>query len=70
MASHSTFCSSFDCIIAQLLAVAGALAVLGLWTLSRRVSRGRQPAPTSPSRPSEALGATAFLRSRARHSNE
>ncbi|CAL8462817.1 g2351 [Coccomyxa elongata] len=48
----------------QLLAVAGALAVLGLWTLSRRVSRGRAPAPASPSRPSEALGATAFLRSR------
>ncbi len=56
----------------QLLAVAGALAVLGLWTLSRRVSRGRAPAPASPSRPSEALSATALLRSRGsvRYSNE
>jgi len=62
----------FSCARAQLLAVAGALAVLGLWTLSRRVVRGRQPSPAGPPRPTEALGAMAVLRSRAsrKDSNE
>ena len=57
----------------QVLAVAGAIAVLGLWTLSRR-GRGKQahPDPHSPEVPHEALnmGNGLGARSRARHSND
>lgn len=55
--------------VAQLLAVAGALAVVGLWYLSRR-ARGRRSQPSSPG-PSEPAGMTTFLRARIRReSNE
>ena len=54
----------------QMLAVAGVLAVLGLWILSRR-NRGRRSQPSSPAQPTEAVGMGTLLRSRARHeSNE
>ena len=57
----------------QVLAVAGALAVLGLWTLSRR-GRGKQAHhdPHSPEVPHEALnmGNGVGARSRARYSND
>jgi hypothetical protein len=52
----------------QILAVAGAIAVVGLWTLTRRV-RGR-PATTPNSRPESAFTLTALLRSRSPRSNE
>ena len=55
----------------QVLAVAGALAVLGLWTLSRRSKAKQAPAP-SPDVPHEALNMGNGLghRARARHSND
>lgn len=54
-----------------MLAVAGALAVLGLWTLSRRSKAKQAPAP-SPDVPHEALNMGNGLghRARARHSND
>lgn len=57
--------------IMQVLAVAGALAVLGLWTLSRR-SRGKQTSPHSPDvhRDGVNVGNGSVARSRVRHSND
>ena len=58
-------------VVAQVLAVAGALAVLGLWTLSRRGKAKQAPVP-SPDVPHEALSMGNGLghRARARHSND
>jgi len=58
-------------MLMQLLAVAGALAVLGLWTLTRR-SKGKQAQPSSPDVPHEAVNVGNVLgaRSRVRHSND
>ena len=58
-------------VVVQVLAVAGALAVLGLWTLSRRSKAKQAPAP-SPDVPHEALNMGNGLghRARARHSND
>lgn len=63
------FLGAYMIVGVQLLAVAGALAVVGLWYLSRR-NRGRRSQPSSPG-PKEATGVTTFLRSRIRRdSNE
>ena len=60
-----------DVCMAQLLAVAGALAVLGLWTLSRRGKAKQTPLPTQDV-PKEAvnMGNGLGARSRVRHSND
>ena len=55
----------------QVLAVAGALAVLGLWTLSRR-GKGKQAQLPSQDVPNEAInmGSRDSARSRVRYSND
>ena len=55
----------------QVLAVAGALAVLGLWTLSRRGKAKQAPLPTQDV-PKEVvnMGNGLGARSRVRHSND
>ena len=62
---------SVNVCMVQVLAVAGALAVLGLWTLSRR-GKAKQAPPPSQDVPHEALSVGNGLgaRSRVRHSND
>ncbi|CAL5228891.1 g12106 [Coccomyxa viridis] len=70
-ARRRSFLSDTLQFMPQVLAVAGALAVLGLWTLSRRGKAKQAPLPTQDV-PKEAvnMGNGLGARSRVRHSND